>query len=71
MRRAKFRHHLFRYVLGYLPRCDLFDGLSLRIFEDALLLEEFINAGTHMFFAHHIARLTDRSCASLLCIMRE
>src|ERR1035437_6251032 len=43
---------LFLHGLGELPRDDLFDRLRLRLFEDALLFEEVIKAGTHMFLAH-------------------
>src|SRR5664280_240648 len=54
--RLEQRRHLvlgdFLHGLGELPRDDLFDRLRLRLFEDALLLEEVIKAGTHMFLAH-------------------
>src|SRR5664280_1106910 len=54
--RLEQRRHLvlgdFLHGLGELPRDDLFDRLRLRLFEDALLLEEVIKAGTHMFPAH-------------------
>src|ERR1035438_1543882 len=43
---------LFLHSLGELPRDDLFHRLRLRLFEDALLLEEVVNAGTHMLLAH-------------------
>src|ERR1035441_11132842 len=43
---------LFLESLGELPRDDLFHRLRLRLFEDALLLEEVIDAGTHMLLAH-------------------
>src|SRR5207244_5384254 len=39
---------LFLHGLGKLRRDDLLDSLRLCLFEDALLLEEVINARTHM-----------------------
>src|SRR5271170_3852700 len=42
----------FLHSLGELPGDNLFDRLRLPLFKDALLLEEVINPGTHMFLAH-------------------
>jgi hypothetical protein len=37
-----------------LPSDDLFHRRRLRLFKDALLLDEVVNAGTHMLFAHSL-----------------
>src|SRR5216683_7234115 len=42
------RYFLFVHGLVELPSDDFLDGLRLRLFKDALLLQEIINARTHM-----------------------
>jgi len=42
----------FLHGLGELPGDDLLDGLRLRFFENALLLQEDGDARTHVFLTH-------------------
>src|ERR1017187_5766168 len=49
---AHLGYFLRPHGLGELPRDDLLDRLRLRLFEDAFLFEEIVNARTHMPLAH-------------------
>src|ERR1035437_9435966 len=49
---ARLGYFLFLHGLGELPRDDFLNRLCLRLFKDAFLLEEIVDARTHMFLAH-------------------
>src|ERR1035438_4843546 len=51
---AVLRYFPFLHRLGELPGDHLFDRLCLRLFEDPLLFQEVINAGTPVLLAHCI-----------------
>jgi hypothetical protein len=60
---AVLRYFLFLHRLGELPRDHLFDRLCLRLFEDPLLFQEVINAGTMCFLL--IALTPSGACAPM------
>src|SRR5208283_1131732 len=51
-RHSRLGYFLFLHGLGELPCHHLLNGLGLRLFKDAFLPEEIIDARTHMFPAH-------------------